>query len=50
MICYTADFTGTLQPAAEVEEYIWFGYEGKEKSSAVDKLVFDDLKEKGLIR
>ncbi|MBI4225085.1 MAG: NUDIX domain-containing protein [Candidatus Sungbacteria bacterium] len=49
MTCYTSDFTGDIQPAAEIEEYAWFGYEGKEKSSPVDKLIFDDLKMKGLI-
>lgn len=49
MTCYTGDFAGDMRPAAEIEEYAWFGYEGKEKSSPVDKLIFDYLKKKGLI-
>lgn len=49
MTCYTADFIGDILPAAEVEEYAWLGYQGREKSSPVDKLIFDDLKTKGLI-
>lgn len=49
MTCYTADFIGDIRPAAEVEEYAWLGYKGREKSSPVDKLIFDDLKTKGLI-
>lgn len=49
MTCYTAHFSGKIQPAAEIEEYAWFGYEGKEKSSPVDKLIFENLKTKGLI-
>ena len=49
MTCYTADFQGTLQPAAEIDEYVWLGYEGRAQSSPVDQLIFDDLKAKSLI-
>lgn len=49
MTCYTGSFSGDMRPAAEVEEYAWLGYEGKEKSSPVDKLIFDDLNKKGLV-
>lgn len=48
--CYTAEFIGELKPDSEKEEVIWMGYEGREKSSPVDKLVFDDLKQKGLLQ
>jgi 8-oxo-dGTP diphosphatase len=49
MTCYTARYTGTLKPSAEVEKMDWFGYSKKGSTSAVDHLVFDDLKKKKLI-
>ncbi len=49
MTCYTALFIGQLQASAEIEEYRYVSYAWKEKSSLVDKLIFDDLKQKGLI-
>lgn len=50
MSCYTAEFTGELKPANEIEELIWFTYADKEKGSPVDQLIFDDLCSKGLIK
>lgn len=50
MTCYTADFTGKLQPDNEIEEMTWFSSADAEKSSPVDKLIFADLLEKGLIQ
>lgn len=49
MTCYLADYTGELAPAAEIEEMAWLQYADKHKISAVDKLIFDHLKEKQLI-
>lgn len=49
MTCYTAAYTGDLAASAEVAEYRYVDYSWKEKSSPVDKLIFDDLKGKGLI-
>lgn len=49
MTCYTADFEGVLTPAAEIEEMVWFTYQDKEKSSPVDKIIFDWLKERDMI-
>jgi 8-oxo-dGTP diphosphatase len=49
MTCYTADFTGTLQPAAEVEKMDYFSFDDKSMCSPVDSQIFDDLKTKGLI-
>lgn len=49
MTCYEADYTGTLKPDAEIEELAWLTYADKEKSSAVDQLIFDYLKEHDLI-
>lgn len=49
MTCYQADFDGELQPSAEVEKMAFVGYDWKDKSSEVDKLIFGDLKAKNLI-
>ncbi len=49
MACYMADFSGEPEADSEKEEVVWLGYEGREKSSSVDKLVFDDLKNKGFL-
>ena len=49
MTCYTAKYSGELHPSAEVEFMDWFDYSKKDLTSAVDKLIFDDLKEKDLI-
>ena len=47
MTCYEADFDGIPQPGHEIEEIGWLSYEGREQSSPVDRLIFDDLREKG---
>ena len=49
MTCYTADFNGELKPDCEIDEIVWLTYEEWKKSSPVDKLILDDLKEKNLI-
>jgi len=49
MTCYQAKFNGQLTASSEVEEFQYVPYVWKEKSSPVDKLIFDDLKTKGLI-
>ena len=49
MTCYTAEFEGETRPASEIAEVCWFSHEDKERSSAVDQIIFDDLKEKGLL-
>lgn len=49
MTCYYAEYTGTLQPAAEIEEVIWLTYEDRPRVSAVDQLIFDWLREQGLL-
>lgn len=50
MRCYTASFNGTLQAAAEIEEVTWLSYKDKLRVSEVDKIIFDDLKAKGLLK
>ena len=48
--CYTADFTGELQPASEIEEMKWLTTEDMDTISPVDQLIFTDLKAKGLLK
>lgn len=49
MTCYSSDFNGEIKPAAEIEEVVWFTHKDKDKSSPVDKIIFDYLAEKQLI-
>jgi 8-oxo-dGTP diphosphatase len=49
MTCYTAEFTGEIHAASEIEEVAWFNYSDKGKTSAVDHIIFDFLKENDLL-
>lgn len=49
MTCYTADFTGELKEAHEIEEIRWLTMNDLDIVSPVDKLIFADLHEKGLL-
>lgn len=49
MTCYEADFNGELQASSEIEKFAFVGYDWKDKSSPVDVLIFDDMKNKSLI-
>lgn len=49
MTCYTADYTGQLQAASEIEELAWFGYADRAKTSQVDQLIFEYLLENKLV-
>lgn len=49
MTCYTANYIGTLLPASEIQEMVWLTYKDRDKISPVDKLIFQDLKEKGIV-
>ncbi|MBH8560177.1 NUDIX hydrolase [Hymenobacter negativus] len=49
MACYYARYTGMLQPAAEIAEVTWLTYRHRAQVSAVDQLIFDWLKEQGLL-
>lgn len=49
MTCYQADFTGTLQPSAEIESIDYYTFAQREIVGPVDQLIFDDLKGKDLI-
>lgn len=47
MTCYTADFNGNLKANNEIEEIKWLNYADINTVSAVDKIIFDFLKDKG---
>lgn len=49
MTCYWADYTGTLHPAAEIEEVVWLRYRHRPQVSVVDQLIFDWLRKQELI-
>jgi 8-oxo-dGTP pyrophosphatase MutT (NUDIX family) len=43
MTCYSAEYEGEINAASEIEEVVWLDYSGREKSSPVDKIIFDAL-------
>jgi 8-oxo-dGTP diphosphatase len=47
MTCFTAEYTGTLKASSEIEEIAWLGYSDRDRVSAVDKIIFDHLRETG---
>lgn len=49
MSCYTADFVGELKEDSEISKIVWLTYSDIDKVSPVDKLIFDDLYNKGLL-
>ncbi len=49
MTCYTANYSGQIKAAAEIEEARWLNYADQDKISAVDKLIFDHLKQLNLL-
>jgi 8-oxo-dGTP diphosphatase len=50
MSCYTAAYSGNLQPSAEIEEMRWMTYADIDEVSQVDVLIFEHLKEQFLLR
>lgn len=49
MTCYTAEFDGELEADSEIAEIVWLTTADIESVSPVDKLIFADLKQKGLL-
>jgi len=49
MTCYSGPYEGEIAPDSEIEEVTWFTHADKEKSSPVDQIIFDWLKEQNLI-
>lgn len=44
MTCYGGKYIGELKAASEIEELAWLSYDDKNKTSEVDKIIFDWLK------
>jgi len=49
MTCYWGKYSGELMASAEIEEVVWLTYADIDKVSAVDRLIFDWLREKTLL-
>ena len=49
LTCYTADFNGTPVPTNEIAAFDYFNYAQKEKTTPAGYLLFEDLKQKGLL-
>jgi ADP-ribose pyrophosphatase YjhB (NUDIX family) len=49
MTCYWADFSGSLEAKAEIQEFSWLSYSDKSRSSPVDQKIFDWLQEAKLL-
>lgn len=49
MTCYMADFKGELTASSEIQEIRWLDYSNLDIISPVDKLIFKDLYDKGMI-
>ena len=50
MTCYIAEFTGEFKADSEIAEIVWLTTADMEAVSPVDKLIFADLKQKGLLK
>lgn len=49
MTCYSGPYRGTILAAAEIDEIAWLCHKDRERISAVDKIIFDYLKDRDLI-
>ena len=49
MTCYTAEFIGEIKPSSEIQEIRWLNYKDIDIISPVDKLIFKNLHEKGIL-
>lgn len=45
MTCFTADYEGELEPAAEIEELAWLGEADRDRMSLVTRIIFDWLQQ-----
>lgn len=50
MTCYTAEFIGEIKPSSEIQEIRWLNYKDIDIISSVDKLIFNDLYEKKILK
>lgn len=49
MTCYTTEFEGEPKADSEIAEVVWLTCRDMESVSPVDKLIFGDLRERGLL-
>lgn len=49
MSCFRAEFNGKFKSSSEIEEYAYLSYDQKNQTPPLGNLIFDDLKQKGLI-
>jgi 8-oxo-dGTP diphosphatase len=49
MSCWFADYRGQIAASAEIAAFEWFTYADRERSAPVDRIIFDDLRERGLL-
>ncbi len=49
MTCYTAEFEGKLRADSEIAEIVWLTCRDMDSVSPVDKLIFGDLRGKGIL-
>jgi len=49
MTCFTGEYAGRLQPAAEIEEIAWLAYADRERVSLVAQIIFDWLRDHDLL-
>lgn len=49
MTCYTAEFEGKLRADSEIAEIVWLTCRDVDSVSPVDKLIFGDLRGKGIL-
>lgn len=49
MTCYVGAYQGELQANSEIEQMKWFSYAEKDQVVGVDQLIFDHLKQHGLL-
>ena len=47
MTCFTGDYSGTLQPSAEIEEIAWLTSADRERMSLVTRNIVDWLRSRG---
>jgi 8-oxo-dGTP diphosphatase len=50
MACYTANYTGTITPSAEIAEVAWLGYADRTRGSQAFQLVLEELHTRGELR
>jgi len=50
MTCYTANFSGEIKPGQEIQDIAHYTYAQRDIVGPVDQIIFDDLKEKSLLK